>query len=93
MQQGIALMRANMQYITDSSSTKRAFCRTESDVFSGGFEGVSVSEEMAESSGNPGDPSAPGKEAPPGSIRAPPGDPTLKPRASGKGEILAKSRR
>jgi hypothetical protein len=39
MQQGIALMRANMQYITDSSSTKRAFCRSGRDVFSRGFEG------------------------------------------------------
>jgi hypothetical protein len=38
---------------TYANSTKRAFCRTERDVFSRGFEGVSVSEEMAESGRHP----------------------------------------
>jgi hypothetical protein len=34
---------------TYANSTKPEFCRTERDVFSRGFEGVSVLEEMAES--------------------------------------------
>jgi hypothetical protein len=52
---------------------------------------VSVPEEAAESVGNPEDPSAPGKEAPPGSIRAPPGDPTLQPGQAGRVKILQKA--
>jgi hypothetical protein len=84
-------MRANMQCITDSSSTKRVFCRTKSDAFSRGFEGVSVSEEMAESGRHPARRlcRSQGLRLYPG----PPGDPTLQPRAGGYGENLAKSRR